>query len=155
MPTLSNSPQREQPSKPKADTKPVTATASHDPATPVSEVNQRYGQGPTGTGGRLWLWTIRVVGQVRRQILSRLRPGYVKHARTLRRGKCRCCGSCCDLTFHCPYLSAEKGCTHYEKRQLTCRDFPLDARDLRLTRVPCGHYFDPEPKEKPRANSAD
>jgi hypothetical protein len=106
----------------------------------VAEANRPYYTPPRGLG-RLGLWVIRLVGQARRQYLSRLRPGYVRRVRAERLGACRRCGSCCDLTFHCPYLSAETGCLHYEKRTLTCRDFPIDARDLGLTRVPCGHYF--------------
>jgi phosphatidylserine decarboxylase len=69
----------------------------------------------------------------------------VKRVREARRGECRSCGSCCDLTFHCPFLDPEKTlerCTHYEKRSRTCRDFPIDALDLWLTRVPCGYWFE-------------
>ena len=107
----------------------------------IAEVNRWHAGEPKGAA-RLRRWVLRLVGQVRRQYLSRLRPGYVRRARELRRGECRLCGSCCDLTFHCPYLDEARRCTHYEKRQVTCRDFPHDARDLRLTRVPCGHYFE-------------
>jgi phosphatidylserine decarboxylase len=109
----------------------------------IAEVNRPYAAEPGGPA-RLGRWVLRLVGQVRRQCLSRLRPGYVRRARERRRGECRLCGSCCDLTFHCPYLDETRRCTHYEKRQLTCRDFPHDALDLRLTRVPCGHYFEEE-----------
>jgi len=109
----------------------------------VAEVNRPHLTEPRGVA-RLGRWCLRFIGQVRRQYLSRLRPGYVRRARERRRGQCRFCGFCCDLTFHCPYLDKAQRCTHYEKRQLTCRDFPHDALDLRLTRVPCGFYFDEE-----------
>jgi hypothetical protein len=124
---------------------------STDSTNGVAAINQAFIAPVTGLVPRLWRWTLRLVGQVRRQLLSRLRPGYVARMREQRLGKCRCCGSCCDLTFHCPYLNAQHSCTHYEKRQLTCRDFPHDALDLRLTRVPCGHYFASSPggKSKP------
>jgi phosphatidylserine decarboxylase len=96
--------------------------------------------------GRLRRWTLRFVAQVRRQYLSRLRPGYVRRARELRRGECRCCGTCCSLTFHCPLLDESNRCKYYQWRNVSCRDFPHDATDLRLTQVPCGHYFE-EPAE--------
>jgi len=121
----------------------------------VADVNQFALDEPTCPGARAWRWMMRLAGQARRQYLSRLRPGYVARMRKLRLGKCRCCGSCCDLTFHCPFLNAEKNCKRYERRTLTCRDFPIDALDLRLTRVPCGHYFAPVPEARTRAHSAD
>jgi hypothetical protein len=167
MPTSSKSRQKTvRPGKPEAArsgeslTRPqpeptLTPMTSTDSTSGVAAVNQPFIKPVTGAGPRLWRWTLRLVGQVRRQLLSRLRPGYIARMREQRLGKCRCCGSCCDLTFHCPYLNAEHSCTHYEKRQITCRDFPHDARDLRLTRVPCGHYFAPPPGGEPRAHSAD
>ena len=120
----------------------------------VAAVNAAHAVEPAGAGPRAWRWLLRLIGQARRQYLSRLRPAYVARLRAERLGQCRCCGSCCDLTFHCPYLGPEKRCTHYEKRTLTCRDFPLDALDLRLTRVPCGHYFAEPSEAGSRANSA-
>jgi hypothetical protein len=128
-------------------------TSPTDNLSGIAPVNRAFAVPPKGAAGRLGLWCIRLAGQIRRQYLSRLRPGYVAKVRAQRQGTCRRCGSCCDLTFHCPYLS-ESGCTHYEKRTLTCRDFPLDARDLRWTRVPCGHHYEGPPKKGPRANSA-
>jgi hypothetical protein len=38
-------------------------------------------------------------------------------------------------------------CRIYERRTRTCRDFPIDALDLRLTRVPCGYYFEAKPED--------
>jgi hypothetical protein len=125
--------------------------AQEDSAIGVAPVNLAYVRPPRGASARIGLWLLRLAGQVRRQYLSRLRPGYVRRVRAERRGACRRCGSCCNLTFHCPYLSDETGCLHYEKRTLTCRDFPIDALDLRLTRVPCGHSF---AEEGSRANSS-
>lgn len=108
---------------------------------PVPDVNRPYVDEPSlvGRGVR---WASRLVGQARRQVLCRLRPAYVAELRERRRGQCRRCGSCCDLTFHCPYLTGEGPCRIYDDRPVTCRDFPIDALDLRLTRVPCGHWFD-------------
>ena len=107
----------------------------------IAAANQAYIQPPADVSGRLWRWTLRLAGQIRRQYLSRLRPGYVTRMKGERLGTCRGCGSCCDLTFHCPFLTDDYRCDRYEKRTRTCRDFPIDARDLDLTRVPCGHYF--------------
>jgi hypothetical protein len=130
-------------------------TETKEVAAGIAPVNMAYIQPPQGLGARLGLWFIRLYGQARRQYLSRVRPGYVSHAKTLRRGECRRCGSCCNLTFRCPYLAEDAtGCLHYEKRQVTCRDFPIDALDLRLTRVPCGHYFESTSEEGARANSS-
>ena len=110
----------------------------------IASINLRYADRPEGVCARLWVWTLRLVGQVRRQVVCRVRPDYVARARLRRRGECRQCGSCCDLTFHCPLLTRDGMCKHYHRRTRTCRDFPVDALDLRLTRVPCGHWFEPE-----------
>lgn len=120
----------------------------------IAAVNRDHAEGPSHAAGYVWRWTMRLVGQVRRQVLSRLRPGYVARMRAQRRGACRGCGSCCDLTFHCPFLTAECRCSHYEKRTLTCRDFPIDAVDLELTRVPCGFHFGPDTEDETGADSA-
>ena len=111
----------------------------------IAPVNRRFAEPPAGAGKRLGRWFSRLAGQGRRQYLSRLRPGYVRRVRETRRGECRSCGACCDLTFYCPFLDPEKSeerCTHYEKRSRTCRDFPIDALDLGLTQVPCGYWFE-------------
>ena len=111
----------------------------------IAPVNRRFAEPPDGAWKRLGRWFSRLAGQARRQYLSRLRAGYVERVREVRRGKCRSCGSCCDLTFYCPFLAPQKTlerCTHYEKRSLTCRDFPIDSLDLWLTRVPCGYWFE-------------
>jgi len=104
---------------------------------------------------RAWRYVLRLIGQVRRQYLSRFRPGYVAGMRARRLGRCRSCGACCRLTFRCPFLTGDRLCDRYEKRSRTCRDFPIDAMDLKLTCVPCGHYFAPRSEERDRANSAD
>jgi hypothetical protein len=123
------------------------------PADPeVAEVNLTFVRPPSGAH-RVSLWIMRLAGQLRRQYLSRLRPGYVRQAREDRQSECRRCGSCCNLTFNCPFFDATVGCKIYEKRPLTCRDFPIDARDLRITRVPCGHHYEHPKEGNSRANS--
>ena len=119
----------------------------------IATVNLAHAEAPPHAAGRLWLWLGRLVGQVRRQYLSRIRPGYVASMREQRRGTCRGCGSCCDLTFRCPFLVSNSRCSIYDRRTRTCRDFPIDSTDLRLTRVPCGHYFDIDPEGADRADS--
>ncbi len=120
----------------------------------VAEPNQAYVESPKGAGGRISLWIIRLMGQVRRQYLGRLRPGYVERIKAERQGECRRCGACCNLTFHCPFYVPGTGCRIYEKRTLTCRAFPIDAADLKLTRVPCGHHYERPAEDGARANSA-
>ena len=112
---------------------------------PVAPPNQRYRRPPDDVPGLALRWLLRLAGQVRRQYLCRLRPDYVARAKAARRGQCRQCGACCNLTFHCPFLTSEYRCNRYDRRTQTCRDFPIDARDLRLTRVPCGHHYDSPP----------
>ena len=119
----------------------------------IATVNRDHARPPSGILERVGLWTSRLVGQIRRQGLSRLRPAYVARIRAFRRGTCRGCGACCDLTFHCPFLTPDRRCKIYHRRTLTCRAFPIDAKDLELTRVPCGYYFDSEPEDGNRANS--
>ena len=110
-------------------------------------MNRAYLDPPQGTAARLARLTRRLAAQIRRQYLSRLRPGYVRQARELRRGECRGCGSCCDLTFHCPLLDENNRCKHYPWRNVSCRDFPHDAMDLRLSQIPCGYYFEEAPED--------
>ena len=105
--------------------------------------NRRYAASPARVMARAGRWVSRLVGQARRQVLSRLRPAYVRRRLADRRGQCRRCGACCDLTFHCPFFDDARRCQIYDNRMHTCRDFPIDATDLTLTRVPCGHYFEP------------
>jgi len=120
----------------------------------IAPVNLRYATPPEGLRARAGLWLVRLVGQIRRQVLCRLRPGKVARARLRRAGDCRQCGGCCNLTFHCPFWQSDGRCRIYERRTRTCRDFPIDALDLRLTRVPCGYYFETEPEATDRADSA-
>jgi len=125
-----------------------------DSVSDIAPVNREYAGDRGGLAARASLWFFRLVGQIRRQVLSRLRPGYVARARRSRRGECRQCGSCCHLTFRCPFWQDDGLCRHYERRPRTCRDFPIDARDLRLTQVPCGYWFDTESEDADGADTA-
>ncbi len=125
-----------------------------DSVSDIAHVNREYVDETDGLAARVGLWFIRLAGQVRRQYLCRLRPGYVTRTRTRRRGECRQCGSCCQLTFRCPFWQDDGLCSHYDRRTRTCRDFPVDARDLRLTRVPCGYWFETEPEDADGADTA-
>jgi hypothetical protein len=121
----------------------------------IASPNLVHLKAPDHPVARGWRYVLRLIGQVRRQYLSRVRPGYVARMRSRRLGKCRACGACCHLTFHCPFLTRDRLCDCYAKRSITCRDFPIDAMDLKLTCVPCGHYFAPRSEEEGRADSAD
>jgi len=120
----------------------------------VAPVNLAYVCPPATPPETAWRWLLRLIGQLRRQYLCRFRPDYVAKAKMARRGECRLCGACCNLTFHCPFLDNSRRCKSYDKRTLSCREFPIDAMDLRLTRVPCGHYYDTPPEDKGRADSS-
>jgi len=120
----------------------------------VAPANVPYVRPPSNPPAIAWRWMLRLAGQLRRQYLCRLRPDYVAEAKAARRGQCRRCGSCCNLTFHCPFLDEGSLCKCYDKRTRSCQEFPIDAKDLRLTRVPCGHYYDSPPEDKGRADSS-
>jgi hypothetical protein len=120
----------------------------------VAVANLPYSCASLGPAARIGRWFLRFAGQMRRQYLCRFRPGYVARTKAARQGRCRRCGSCCNLTYHCPFLKRDGDCRIYDHRTLTCRDFPIDAVDLRLTRVPCGLHFDPPEEERSRANSS-
>ncbi len=124
------------------------------PPADIAPANRRWVEPPRTVRGRVGRWVLRLVGQIRRQYLSRLRPGYVRRSIARRRGACRQCGACCNLTFYCPLRTREGLCRWYRHRPRTCRDFPIDALDLWLTRVPCGYYFEAEPEAAERADSA-
>jgi hypothetical protein len=119
----------------------------------IAPPNAAFARRPEAAPERAWRWLLRLAGQFRRQYLSRFRQDYVARMKAARRGECRQCGACCDLTFHCPFLTAECRCNSYEKRPVTCRTFPIDAADLKLTQVPCGHYYVSHEEERVRANS--
>jgi len=125
-----------------------------DSTADIAPVNRPYAEPATGLAARAGRWATRLAGQLRRQALCRLRPGYVARARRRRRGECRQCGSCCHLTFRCPFRRSDGLCNIYERRPRTCRDFPVDELDLRLTRVPCGYWFEPEPEDADGADTA-
>ena len=125
-----------------------------DSVSDIAPVNREYADDAEGLAARARIWFLRLLGQIRRQYLCRLRPGYVARARRSRRGECRQCGSCCHLTFRCPFWQDDGLCSHYDRRTRTCRDFPVDARDLRLTRVPCGYWFDTASEDADGADTA-
>jgi len=120
----------------------------------IAPPNQPYTRRPDDPARRAWWLLLRLAGQARRQYLCRVKPDYVARMRAERLGECRQCGACCHLTFRCPFLTNELRCDRYERRTVTCRDFPVDAMDLKLTRVPCGHFYKSRLEEKTCADSS-
>jgi hypothetical protein len=118
------------------------------------------GEGATmprvGLGGMVRLWW----GKVRRAVLGRVFPGYIRRRHALRRGQCVRCGACCQLGIVCPSLGADDSglamCAKYDsKRDLNCSVFPITQSDLRdrdmiLPGTPCGYWF-PDHADRPAA----
>lgn len=86
-----------------------------------------------------------VKGKIRRFLLPKFRPGYVRKQLLLRQGDCLQCGKCCKFLYHCPFLrqrGEEIYCLVYNVcRPQQCRIFPIDERDLLEVNGPCGYYF--------------
>jgi len=91
---------------------------------------------------------------VRRLYLSYLRPGYVRKMRELRRGECKRCGKCCNLFWKCPFIKDTARCTLYENRFRSCRNFPIDERDITGATSGCGYYFVSEAEARAEAEAA-
>ena len=90
---------------------------------------------------RAYRKTVELWGKLRRFLLSRFRPGYVERMKSLRRGECVRCGSCCAIAFQCPHLQNGNDCAIYLRRYPQCGHFPIDSRDLRYREETCGFYF--------------
>ena len=73
----------------------------------------------------------RAWGVVRRFLLVHFRAGYVRRQAELRSGECSRCGKCCRILYRCPMLAEGNHCQIYGKRPQQCRQFPIDARDLK------------------------
>jgi len=81
--------------------------------------------------------------KIRRFLLVKTRPGYVKTSAGLRQGECGRCAACCKIFLHCPYL-VDNTCRIYETRFEQCRAFPIDPKDIELIRRmggACGFTF--------------
>lgn len=97
-----------------------------------------------GIGEKLKLKLLQGKGKVRRFVLSTTKKKYVERQLSLRYGECKRCGACCMLVFKCPFLKTKDeviACRIYGKRPKGCRIFPLDARDFRELKSPCGFHF--------------
>lgn len=85
-------------------------------------------------------------GQIRRLYLNYFRKGYVERQLEIRKGYCKQCGKCCELSFKCFFLTKTRKCIIYHKgRPKHCKTFPLDERDLRDIKGECGYYFPSSP----------
>lgn len=97
-------------------------------------------------------------GGPRRFLLRVFLPTTMKRGLEQRRGACKRCGVCCQMSWRCRHLcygAGLSGCAIYQRQKLPiCRDFPIDERDLAYRdRVAphsaCGYYF-VDPKKNRR-----
>jgi hypothetical protein len=75
--------------------------------------------------------------------------GHIKDRIKSRKGKCKMCGKCCQLSimgisFRCPFLDSNNRCRIYKIRKylypfLSCHLTPIDESDLFEG---CGYYWD-------------
>lgn len=90
-------------------------------------------------------------GGPRRYLLGVLRPNYVTSQLAKRKGNCKRCGACCQMSWRCPHLFYDEnnlaGCKVYgQGRAPWCKDFPIDQRCLNDRNSigfeqPCGYWW--------------
>ena len=84
----------------------------------------------------------RLKGVFRRIIISNFSKSYLEEQLSRRRGECRQCGKCCELSFKCLCLTSSRKCaTYFLWRPQHCKTFPIDQRDLDEVNGNCGYYF--------------
>lgn len=95
--------------------------------------------------GKLGLQARAIKGKIRRFLLPKIRPKYVKKKLSIRQGKCLQCGKCCIMLYRCPFLKGSGDnirCLIYNSfRPHQCKLFPIDERDLNEIGGPCGYSF--------------
>lgn len=89
-----------------------------------------------------------LAGVLRRFVWVHFRRSYVREQLAARQGDCRQCGVCCGFFVRCPVLTKSGRCLVYGKcRPLSCKEFPLDRKDLEEVAArggKCGYRFDGE-----------
>ena len=90
---------------------------------------------------------LHATGKLRRFFLVHFRRNYVQVQLSTRQGKCRQCGTCCNLLFTCPSLTNDGNCVVYGIcRPQACKVFPIDSRDIdeaEACGIRCGYDFSP------------
>ncbi|WP_020677582.1 hypothetical protein [Geopsychrobacter electrodiphilus] len=88
---------------------------------------------------------LHATGKLRRFFLVHFRKSYVQNQLSTRQGKCRQCGTCCNLLFTCPSLTNDGNCIVYGIcRPQACKVFPIDPRDVAEAEAcgtRCGYDF--------------
>lgn len=92
------------------------------------------------------------IGVVRRWWMHCFHKEYIKSQIEKRKGECKHCGVCCQLTFKCPALrwtsDGKSQCNRYQKYRFpNCCTYPIDERDIRdrnliSPQTKCGYYWD-------------
>ena len=100
-------------------------------------------------------FALHVAGKFRRMYLVHFRKTYVQRQLAVRKGKCRQCGTCCNLLITCPMLARGGGCLVYGKcRPEVCKVFPIDQKDIDEVAAcgrQCGYHFGPS-RRRPAMN---
>jgi len=88
---------------------------------------------------------LHATGKFRRFLLVHFRKKFVQDQIATRQGKCRQCGTCCNLLFTCPSLTNDGNCIVYDIcRPQACKVFPIDPRDVAEAEAcgtRCGYDF--------------
>jgi len=90
--------------------------------------------------GNIYAW-------FRRRFLLKYRTNYIENKLKLRKGNCLKCGECCNtfgtiFNTRCIFLSENNLCNIYKDRFITCKSFPIDEVELKLTGMNnCGFYW--------------
>ena len=91
-------------------------------------------------------FALHLAGKCRRIYLVHFKKTYVHQQLAVRKGKCRQCGTCCNLLITCPMLARGGWCLVYGKcRPQVCKVFPIDQKDIDEVAAcgsQCGYHFD-------------
>ena len=94
-------------------------------------------------------FVLHLAGKFRRMYLVRFSTTYLHQQLAVREGKCRQCGTCCNLLFTCPMLARSGRCLVYGRcRPQVCKVFPIDQKDIDEVAAcgrQCGYHFSKSP----------
>lgn len=84
-------------------------------------------------------------GKLRRFFTVHFRKEHVDRQLLAREGDCHQCGTCCNFSFPCPFLTKDRLCVVYGRmRPKACKAFPVDQKDIEDVRIcggTCGYRF--------------